>query len=377
MSDWLSGQLPSMEGALSALVNINSFTDNPEGGRKVGALLRQMFEIEGLTAQTVPSTRYADHLVFTSAGAASQGPIAMLGHLDTVFPPGKFEGYRVDGQLRRGPGVLDMKGGLVVIAWALKAVARVGGLGKIAPLRIVVVADEEVGSPEGRPLIERTIADCTRCLVFESGRSNDAIVTQRKGTGAVTVTAHGKAAHAGNNHADGANALWALARFVDRAQGLTDYPRGITVNVGKVTGGQGKNTVPDQAIAELDIRFQTKADSQWLMKELQGAAQAAGASVTGTRLEVSGGPSRLPMERTDASVALMNAYAAHARAHGLAADEAPRVGGGSDACTSSAMGIASIDALGPRGKGFHTVDEYIEAKTLVSRAQALADYLLS
>jgi glutamate carboxypeptidase len=375
-SDWLSEQLPAMEQSLKALVDVNSFTDNPEGGRKVGALLREAFAIEGLTAETVASAKFADHLVFRSAGAKGKEPIAMLGHLDTVFPPGKFEGYRVDGELRRGPGVLDMKGGLVVIAWALKSIARTVGLQHIAPLRIVVVADEEIGSPEGRPLIEKVISDARRCLVFESGRSNDAIVTQRKGTGAVTVTAHGKAAHAGNNHADGANALWALSRFVDKAQALTDYPRGITVNVGKVTGGQGKNTVPDLAVAELDIRFQTKADAEWLVKELHGAAETAGASVTGTRLEVTGGAARLPMERSDASVALMNAYAECARAHGLAADEAPRVGGGSDACTSSAMGIPSIDALGPRGKGFHTVDEYIEAKTLISRAQALADYLL-
>jgi glutamate carboxypeptidase len=375
-SDWLSEQLPSMEESLAALVNINSFTDNPAGGRKVGAVLRDVFAIEGLVCETFASERFADHLVFKSAGAAAKEPIAMLGHLDTVFPPGKFEGYRVDGELRRGPGVLDMKGGLVVVAWALKAIARTVGLEKIAPLRIVVVADEEVGSPEGRVLIEKAIGDCKRCLVFESGRSNDAIVTQRKGTGAITVTAHGKAAHAGNNHADGANALWALSRFVDKAQQLTDYPRGITVNVGKVTGGQGKNTVPDLATAELDIRFATKADAQWLVEEIHGAAVAAGESVKGTRLEVAGGPARLPMERSDASVALMNAYAECARAHGLAAEEAPRVGGGSDACTSSAMGIPSIDALGPRGKGFHTVDEYIEAKTLISRAQALADYLL-
>jgi len=375
-SDWLSEQLPEMEQTLAALVNVNSHTDNPEGGRKVGALLKAAFAIEGLTVESVSSPRFADHLVFRSTGAPGKEPIAMLGHLDTVFPPGKFEGYRVDGELRRGPGVLDMKGGLVVIAWALKAIARTIGLAQIAPLRIVVVADEELGSPEGRPLIERTITDARRCLVFESGRSNDAIVTQRKGTGAVTVTAHGKAAHAGNNHPDGANAIWALARFVDRAQQLTDYPRGVTVNVGKLTGGQGKNTVPDLAQADLDIRFQTRADAQWVVEQLHRAAEAAAGSVPGTRLEVTGGAARLPMERTDASVALMNAYAECARAHGLGADEAPRVGGGSDACTASAMGIPSIDALGPRGKGFHTVDEYIEAKTLVSRAQALADYLL-
>jgi glutamate carboxypeptidase len=375
-TDWLSGQLAPMEEALARLVNVNSFTDNPEGGRSVGALLREVFEIEGLSAEVVSSRRYADHLVFRSTGDASKSALAMLGHLDTVFPPGKFEGYRVDGELRRGPGVLDMKGGLVVIAWALKALARTVGLSKIAPLRIVVVADEEVGSPEGRAIIEREIADCRRCLVFESGRSNDAIVTQRKGTGAITATAHGKAAHAGNNHADGANALWALARFVDRAQGLTDYPKGITVNVGQLTGGQGKNTVPDLGVAQLDIRFTTRADGELLVKQLHEIAAASAASVTGTRIEIAGGVARLPMERSEASVALMQQYALCARAHGLSADEAPRVGGGSDACTASAMGIASIDALGPRGKGFHTVDEYIEAKTLISRAQALAAFLL-
>ena len=375
-TQWLGGQLGEMEQALAALVELNSFTDNPEGGRKVGGLLREAFAIEGLSSEVVKSQRFADHLVFRSAGDQAKGAVAMLGHLDTVFPPGKFEGYRVDGELRRGPGVLDMKGGLVVVAWALKSIARTVGLGKVPPLRIVVVADEEVGSPEGKLIIERVIADCRRCLVFESGRINDAIVTQRKGTGSITVTAHGKAAHAGNNHADGANALWALSRFVDRVQALTDYARGITVNVGKVTGGQGKNTVPDLAVAELDIRFQTKGDSLWLMEQVQAAAQAAGASISGTRLTVDPGPSRLPMERSDASVALMQEYAACATAHGLAADESPRVGGGSDACTSSAMGIPSIDALGPRGRGFHTVDEYIEVKTLVSRAQALAEFLL-
>ncbi len=375
--DWLGEQLEPMEHALAALVNVNSFTDNPDGGRRVGALLKETFAMPGLTCEGVGSARFADHLIFRSAGDAARPPMALLGHLDTVFPPGKFEGYRVDGELRRGPGVLDMKGGLVVIAWALKAIARTVGLERISPLRLVVVSDEEVGSPEGRPLIQQVIAGCGGCLVFESGRANDAIVTQRKGTGAITATAHGKAAHAGNNHADGANALWALARFIDRAQALTDYPKGVTVNVGKVTGGQGKNTVPDLAVAELDIRFATKADADDLMQRLRETAGAAGASLPGTRVELDGGPARLPMERSEASVKLMQAYAVCAKAHGLGADEAPRVGGGSDACTSSAMGIPSIDALGPRGKGFHTVDEYIEVKTLISRAQALADFLVA
>jgi glutamate carboxypeptidase len=373
---WLEDKLPKMEEALAALVEVNSFTDNVEGGRKVGAMLREVFAIEGLTSEVVPSQRYADHLVFRSSGNG-RAPLALVGHLDTVFPPGKFEGYRVDGALRRGPGVLDMKGGLVVIAWALKALAANGGLSSLPPLRLVVVSDEEVGSPEGQGVIRNAIGGASACLVFESGRQADAIITRRKGTGAITAVAKGKAAHAGNAHHEGANAIWAIARWIDRAQALTDYEKGVTVNVGKVTGGQGKNTVPDHVEALADIRFCTRADGERLFGELQRAAEKAGESVAGTKVELSGGIAREPLERSDASLALMSSYGACAKAHGLGHAEAPLVGGGSDASTSSSMGIPSIDGLGPRGKGFHTVDEFIEVSTLIPKAQALARFLSS
>jgi glutamate carboxypeptidase len=376
-ASWLAGRLGEMEEALAALVEVNSWTENAEGGRKVGALLREQFSMPGLVAEVVPSTRYADHLVFRSEGRKGLEPVALVGHLDTVFPPGKFEGYRKEGALRRGPGVLDMKGGLVVIAWTLKALAASGGLEKLPPLRLVVVSDEEVGSPEGAGVIRKAIAGAKACLVFESGRAADAIITRRKGTGMATAVAHGKAAHAGNAHQEGANALWALARFVDRVQQLTDYPRGITVNVGKVTGGQGKNTVPDHAVAEVDLRFCTRADGEDLVRRFGQAAEEAAASVPGTRIEVKGGVAREPLERTEASAALMAAYGACAHASGLGHGEAALVGGGSDASTSSSMGIPSIDGLGPRGKGFHTVDEFIEVDTLIPKAQALARYLAS
>ena len=376
-ASWLVGRLEEMEQALAALVEINSWTENAAGGRQVGALLREQLALPGLTVETVPSQRYADHLVFRSEGRAGMAPLALVGHLDTVFPPGKFEGYRRDGALRRGPGVLDMKGGLVVITWALKALVASGGLAALPPLRLVVVADEEVGSPEGMGVIQKAVAGADACLVFESGRVGDAIITRRKGTGMAVATAHGKAAHAGNNHADGANALWALARFVDRVQQLTDYPRGLTVNVGKVTGGQGKNTVPDQGTAEVDLRFCTRADGEALMDRFRQAAEEAAAGVPGTRVEVKGGVAREPLERTEASAALMTAYGKCAHASGLGHGEAALVGGGSDASTSSAMGIPSIDGLGPRGKGFHTVEEFIEVDTLIPKAQALARYLAS
>jgi glutamate carboxypeptidase len=374
---WLSGKTLALEAMLVPLVEVNSFTENAEGGRKVGQLLREQWKLPGLTAEVVKSTRYADHLVFRSGGDARLAPVALVGHLDTVFPPGKFEGYRVDGELRRGPGTLDMKGGLVVMGAALRALAETGGLERLPPLRIVVVSDEEVGSPEGQGVIRSACAGCAAALVLESGRAGDAIITRRKGTGAMEAAAHGKAAHAGNHHAEGANAIWAVARFVDLVQRLTDYPRGITVNVGKVLGGQGKNTVPDYAEAHVDLRFCTRADGEALVEAFRSAAVTAAASVPGTRFELTGGISREPLERSPESAALLEAYAACARASGLGATEAALIGGGSDASTTSSSGIPSIDGLGPRGKGFHTVDEHIEVSTLVPKAQALARFLAS
>jgi len=372
-ASWLREQSQAMESALAELVEVNSFTENVEGGRKVGAMLEELYAIEGLAARRVASSTFADHLVLSATPpGATQAPVALVGHLDTVFPPGLFEGYKRDGDLARGPGVLDMKGGLVVVAWALKALAQAGAL---PALRLVIVADEEVGSPEGQMVIQEAIGGARAALVFEAGRKNDLVITRRKGTGAVTAIAHGKAAHAGNAHKEGANALWALAKLVDRAQGLTDYTRGVTVSVGKVTGGTSKNTVPDRAEALIDLRFETRADGEALVAALRKAAEECAASVHGTRVEIEGGIARLPLERTDASVLLMGQYGDAAKAAGLGSGEAGLIGGGSDASTSHAMGIPSIDGLGPRGIGFHTKDEQIEIATLVLKAQALARFL--
>lgn len=379
---WLNDQGRAMESALAELVSINSFTENVEGGVKVGQLLEELFAIEGLERRRVRSTsgKFADHLVMSSTWDAASGterPIALVGHLDTVFPPGTFEGFRRDGDLARGPGVLDMKGGLVVVAWALKALAATGVLPSIPGVRVVIVADEEVGSPEGQSVIRDAIQGAQGALVFEAGRKGDLVITRRKGTGALTVIAHGKAAHAGNAHKEGVNAVWALAKVVDRVQALTDYARGVTVNVGKITGGTSKNTVPDRAEALVDLRFETRADAEALIEAVKKIAEECVAEVPGSRVELQGGIARLPLERTDGSARLMEAYGACARASGLGAGEAALIGGGSDASTSAAMGIASIDGLGPRGIGFHTHDEQIEIGTLLQKAQALARFLAS
>ncbi|AUX19955.1 peptidase M20 [Sorangium cellulosum] len=363
---------------LERLVNLNSFTDNPRGGDAVGEVIAtELATIPGLSVRRLASARFAAHWIAESeaAKASPAGHVALVGHLDTVFPPGTFEGFRLDGDVARGPGVLDMKGGLVVVIEALRALERVGTLPSI-PVRLAIVSDEEVGSPEGRPLLQRELAGAGCALVFEAGRAEDRIITARRGTGAATVTATGKAAHAGNAHQQGANAIWALARFIDWAQRLTDAARNVTVNVGKVSGGHSRNTVPDAAEAAVDFRFVSLADGESIMAALSAAAHEAAADVPGTSVRVDSAISRAPLARTEASAALYREYAACARAAGLGGAEAPLIGGGSDASSTAEIGIPSIDGLGPRGSGFHTKDELIEVRTLAPKAEALASFLL-
>jgi len=376
----LGGRKDVMLAAIERLCVVSSFTDNVPGGSRVGELLAEECSvIQGLWTRRVESEsgRFAPHWLFGTKGTetSAEGAVAIVGHLDTVFPPGTFEGFTYDGTIARGPGVLDMKGGLVVAIEALRALERAGALDGLKVV-LAIVSDEEVGSPEGRPLLQKHLRGAACALVLEAGRKADAVITSRKGTAGVTARSHGKAAHAGNAHKDGANAIWALAKFIDLAQGLTHYEQGVTLNVGKISGGQGKNTVPDAAEALLDFRFITTQDGEIVMNKLHDLAKQAAEAVPGTRIELSGGIARSPLERSDGNVALYREYAACARAAGLQDGEAPLVGGGSDASSTSAIGIPSIDGLGPRGTGFHTREELIEAATLVPKSEAIARFLL-
>jgi glutamate carboxypeptidase len=367
----LRGREHEMHGLARAWVEVNSYTANVEGVNRVGAMLKEAFARPPLTCTTIPGgDGFGDHLVWRTA--AEGPPIVLVGHHDTVFPPGHFEGWREDGNRAIGPGALDMKGGLAVIRAALATLDDIGVLAEL-PIIVVCVADEEVGSPSSAPHLRELAKGAACALVFESGRANDMIITRRKGVGAMTVTAHGKAAHSGNNHKDGANAIWALARFVDAAQQLTDYAKGVTVNVGQLWGGTSKNTVPERAECKLDLRYSTVADAEALVLGLRAAAEAS--AIPGVRIEVQGGINRLPLERTDASAALRDEYAQCARAAGLGDGEAPLLGGGSDANTVAPLGVPAIDGLGPRGAGFHTTTEYVELDTFLPKAEALVRFL--
>lgn len=356
-------------------VEVNSFTGNVDGVNEVGARLAEALAPLPLALERQPGDGTGDHLAWTTPawrdGAARR--IVLVGHHDTVFPPGTFEAWDLDGDRLRGPGVLDMKGGLVTVWAALAALHDAGRLAAL-PLALVSVGDEETGSLDSRPFLERLGRGAAGALVFEAGRVADEIVVARKGVGTVHVAVTGKAAHAGNDVRLGVNAIWALARFIDAAQQLGTEDGSVTVNVGTARGGTSANTVPAHAECAIDFRFVRGTDGDDVLVQLDAIARDV-AAASGARFVLGGGVKRPPQERTAASAALAARYGACARAEGLGAGEAPLQGGGSDGNTLSALGVPAIDGLGPRGKGYHTHDEHIEVSTLRPRARALVRLL--
>jgi glutamate carboxypeptidase len=367
---WLSGQRLAAQRLLERLVRQSSFTQDPSGVNAVVSILEAELRRIGVRTERLPGVKFGDHLYFETTSPGD--PAFLVGHTDTVFPRGRFDRFELRGDVATGPGVFDMKGGIVVAMFALEALARAALLRHV-PVRGLFVSDEEVGSPDSQRHTRERVAGCPCALVLESGRAGDAIVTQRKGVAAVHADATGASAHAGNEHAKGKNAVWALARFVDRAQALTDYAAGATVNVGVFQGGVTKNTVPDHAHAEVDLRYVREEDGEALYRALEFAARDA--AVEGTRIAVTRAAWRPPMRRTAASSALASEYGKCQEESGLGSGEAPLSGGGSDACTTSAVGVPTIDGLGPRGSGFHTTQERVDLPSIILKAAALARFL--
>jgi glutamate carboxypeptidase len=364
------------EPLLRRWVEQSSYTRSREDVDRMGRLLVQGLEPTGMQVLGRDGGDFGTHFgFFTPAWQGAARRTVLVGHHDTVFPPGTFEGYQREGDIARGPGVLDMKGGLVAVRTALCALADAELLDAL-PVALICVADEEVGSPDSASFTAEHARGAHAALVFEAGRAHDAIITRRKGTGALHIRVQGKAAHAGNFHADGVNAIWALARIVDQVQALTRYEQGVTVNVGTIRGGSSKNTVPADAECEVDFRFERAADGAAMAGQVESIARAVCAQLD-AQVSVSGGVRRPPLERTQASAALFAKYAAAAQAAGLGGGEAGLLGGGSDANNVAALGVPAIDGLGPRGRGFHTHDEFIEVSSLSLRAQALVRFLCS
>lgn len=361
---------------LERLVRVNSYSRNVQGVNAVGNLLMEALATLPLLPTVDSDERGVRHLSFATESADDAPCLLLIGHHDTVFPPGEFERFAVEGDLVRGPGVLDMKGGLVLIVHVLGTLHALGLLDAL-PLRFVSVGDEEIGSPASRPLLEALVPRARAALVFEAGRVGDALVTSRRGSGHALVSVAGKAAHAGNARAEGRSAIWALAKYIDRAEALNGTLPGASVNVGLVRGGSARNTVPEQASAELDLRFSDAAGERTLAAALAQIASDVETAIPGTRIAQELVVARKPWERSDASSALAARYGAAQRAAGLAFSEAPRMGGGSDANTVGALGLPAIDGLGPRGANFHTHDEYLELSSLPKKAEALLRFVLA
>lgn len=377
----LHTRAPEILALTERLVRINSHTRNVAGVDAVGDILAEALAPSSLRLTRHAAAALGQHLCFRSQvlparlEAAGANAVLLVGHHDTVFPPGTFEGFRHDGDFAYGPGVLDMKSGLALVVTVLGVLDEAKLLTDL-PLCFVSVSDEEIGSPTSQTLLRSLAPDAGCALVFEAGRAGDKLITARRGSGHVQVTAHGKAAHAGNALAEGRNAIWALARFIDAAQGLTDSFPGASLNVGLVRGGSARNTVPALASCEIDVRFSDQTGEQGLRRELEAALVRTAASVPGTRCELVWTTARAPWARSAASAALCQRYAACQTAAGLAAGEAGLIGGGSDANTLGALGVPTIDGLGPRGAGFHTPEEQIEVASLALKAEALLRFLL-
>ncbi len=367
---WLRGERAAAEALLRRLVERNSFTGNPAGVAAVVEIVEERLAEAGVPSRRIASGRFGPHLAFGAEGGPA--PVFLVGHTDTVFPLGTFEGFRVEGDRGVGPGCFDMKGGIAVLLLGLAAAVRADLLRRV-PIAGLLVADEEVGSPESQPILRGLAKGASCALVFESGRPGDLVVTLRRGTGALRAEARGVAAHAGNEPEKGRSAIWSLARFVDRVQPLSDHPRHLSVNVGTFRGGTTKNTIPEHAVCEVDLRFETTADGRALAARIEEAARDA--ALPGTAIEISPLSWREPLERTAASAALAAEYGACQRAAGLGSGEAPPTGGGSDACTTGAAGIPSIDGLGARGKGFHTTSEEVDLSSVLPKAEAFVRFL--
>jgi glutamate carboxypeptidase len=371
---------------LAELVEESSCSREPEDVERLAERVDRMAQELGLLREVHPDPekRVAAHRVYvTPATSADAQAPALVGHLDTVFPRAMgFSGFRREGDEARGPGVLDMKSGVTSMFFALRALesCRPGSIARL-PLRIVLVSDEEIGSPSSRVLYAALAPKVSEALVFEAGRQADRIVTARKGGGLYTVRARGRAAHAGNAHAEGRSAIWALSLLVPRIEARTDYSAGVTVNVGLFEGGSAKNTVPQHAAIGIDTRFERGDDARALDAFMRALIERPfeGLEVPGGLREVlfslEGGITRPPMEATPQSHALRVRYEACAQRAGLGIGEAPLQGGGSDANLLSALGVPCIDGLGPYGRFFHETREWCSLSSLERRTTALTLHL--
>ena len=345
---------------LRELVEIESPTGSP-GVRAVASRVGE--ELERLGAET--TLLKGGHLRAELPGHGE--PLLLSGHADTVWPEGTLAEmpFRVEGERAFGPGAYDMKAGVVVM---LEAIRRAGDDRRA--LRVFLTADEEMGSPAGRPLLEQAAAGVAAAFVVEPPGAKGNLKTARKGLGRFTLRITGRATHAGTNRAAGVSAIEELAHQILALHGLNDDDGDVSLNVGVVSGGTSENVVAAQAEAWIDVRVATMADRERLervLTELQPVNPEA-------KLELGGGWTRPPLERSEGAAKLFARAREYGRELGLELEEASS-GGGSDGNLIGALGVPVLDGLGAQGAGAHSTDEHVDLESIPVRAELLSRLL--
>jgi len=363
---------------LERLVNIDCGSYTPAGVDKVGRFVAGFLSDIGadVEARPDPAGRLGSTIVGTLRGTASPGArLLLIGHMDTVFDPGTVaeRPFAIADGVATGPGVTDMKSGLLAGLYAIRALARRPPL-PFERLTFVANPDEEIGSPTSSPHIRDFAADADVCLVLECARANGDIVSSRKGILDARITIHGRAAHAGVEPEKGRSAIVAAADLVERLHGLNGRWPGVTVNVGVIGGGTRPNVVAERCSLEVDVRAVRREDLE--------AAEAAIAALL-TELVVPDTTAVLeqmarwwPMEKLERSGRLVDHAVALAERLGFGVRDTA-TGGASDANTTAGLGVPSLDGLGPIGGNDHSPAEYLDVASIVPRTALVAGLILA
>src|SRR5215210_2819277 len=371
--------LPSFLADLERLVNTDCGSYTKAGVDAVGAWTAAAFERLGAGVERREHATLGGTVLGTWEGRPRSGPrVLLIGHMDTVFDEGVAaeRPFRIEDGIAYGPGVTDMKGGLLAGIYAIEAVRSQAPDAALPFERLVYIAnpDEEIGSLSSSPHIREIAANSDVCFVLECARANGDIVSARKGIVDARLTVHGRAAHAGVEPEKGRNAIVEAARLVRELSALNGRWPGVTVNVGVISGGTRPNVVPERCSLEVDVRATGRAQ----LEEAEAAIRELTAStiVPETRIELTEMGRHWPMEKLERSGRLVEHAQAIAQRLGFEVRDAS-TGGASDANTTSGMGVPTIDGLGPIGGNDHAPGEYLEVGSIVPRTALLAGLLLS
>jgi glutamate carboxypeptidase len=364
---YLVHELPDALRFLEQCVSLESPSfDKPLVDELVQFIASRFADIGG-NIEYVQSDRFGNHLLARFPGKTDRR-ILLLGHTDTVWPAGETgkRPFKVDDGKAFGPGVFDMKSGIVLIWMALRALKNTRG-GLTNPVTVLLNSDEEIGSNSSRALIESEASGCRAVFVMEPSLPGGVLKTARKGVGHFTIKAIGKAAHAGIDPLKGINAVEEIARQIIKLQQMGDTGRGTTVTVGIVKGGTRSNVVPAEAAADVDVRITSLKEAD----RVTTAIKALAPELPGARLEIRGSINRPPMERSSDTVRLLDVARRVGAQLGIDIKEGS-TGGASDGNLTSALGIPTLDGLGAVGDGAHAIEEWVEIDSLPQRAALVA-----